>query len=294
MKTIVPHLWFDTQARKAAQLYTGLFENSGIVSIQTLNDTPSGDTEVVSFQLAGQPFEAISAGPLFKFNSTVSLFVACESAAEADRLWAALSPGGNVLMELGEYPFSKRYGWLADRFGLNWQFSYTGEAMPAQKINVNLLFSGAVNGMAEQAVHFYTDMFPNSSIDLVSHYADGEVSAKTAKANYIGFTLDGVRMSAMDHGFDVEESFTEAFSLIVYCDTQQEIDAYWEQLSHVPEAEACGWLKDSFGLSWQIVPRVLGYMMEKGTPEQVGRVTEAFLQMKKFDIAALQRAFDGC
>ena len=293
MNKIVPHLWFDREALKAADFYTGLFDNSRIVRVHTLHDTPSGDAETVSFELAGQPFEAISAGPLFKFNSTASLFVACESEAEAERLWTALSADGEVMMELGEYPFSKRYGWVADRFGLNWQLSYTGEPTPAQKINVNLLFCGTVNGLAGQAVRDYTELFPNSAIELVSHYSKGEASAKTAKANYIGFTLDGVRLSAMDHGFDVDETFNEAFSLIVYCDTQAEIDAYWARLSHVPEAEACGWLKDRYGLSWQIVPRILGDMMENGSPEQLARVTEAFLKMKKFDIVALQNAFEG-
>jgi predicted 3-demethylubiquinone-9 3-methyltransferase (glyoxalase superfamily) len=293
MNTIVPHLWFDKEAREAAEFYTGLFENSRILRTQTLHDTPSGDAETVSFTLAGQPFEAISAGPFFQLNETASLFVACASEDEVNRLWAALATGGEIMMELGEYPFSRRYGWLADRYGLNWQLSYSGEAIPAQKINVNLLFCGAVNGMAEQAARFYTDTFPNSTIDLVSHYAPGEASAKTANANYIGFTIDGVRLSAMDHGFDVQETFNEAFSLIVYCDTQEEIDAYWARLSHVPEAEACGWLKDRYGVSWQIVPRIMGDMMKNGSPEQLGRVTEAFLKMKKFDIAALQSAFEG-
>lgn len=293
MNTIVPHLWFDKEAREAAELYTDLFENSRIVETNVLHDTPSGDAETVDFELAGQPFEAISAGPYFKFNSTVSLFVACESANEVDRLWTKLIEGGESMMELGTYPFSKRYGWLADRYGLNWQLSYTGEPVPAQKISVNLLFCGTVNGKAEEAARFYAETFPGGKIDLVSHYAPGEASAKTAKANYVGFTIGGQRMSAMDHGFDVDESFNEAFSLIVYCDTQQEIDDYWARLSRVPEAEACGWLKDQYGLSWQIVPRVLGELIAGGTPEQAERVTEAFLAMKKFDIAALQKAFDG-
>ena len=87
--------------------------------------------------------------------------------------------------------------------------------------------------------------------------------------------------------------FNEAISFMVYCDTQEEIDYYWEKLSAVPEAEQCGWLKDKYGLSWQIVPTVMGKMMRDKDKKKLARVTEAFLKMKKFDIAALKRAYKG-
>ena len=153
MRPITPHLWFDKEAKEAAEFYCSVFPNSKITSVRTLHDTPSGDCDVVAFELNGQPFMAISAGPLFKFN--------------------------------------------------------------------------------------------------------------------------------------------ESISFMVYCESQAEIDRYWKKLSAVPEAEQCGWLKDKYGLSWQVVPTAMDEMMAKGTPEQIARVTEAFLQMKKFDIAELQRAFDG-
>jgi predicted 3-demethylubiquinone-9 3-methyltransferase (glyoxalase superfamily) len=150
---IVPHLWFDKEAKEAATFYCSLFPDSRITNITTLHDTPSGDCDVVSFVLFGQPFMAISAGPLFKFN--------------------------------------------------------------------------------------------------------------------------------------------ESISFMVYCDTQEEIDDYWEKLSAVPEAEQCGWLKDKYGLSWQIVPSDLDNMMADDDPERAARVTQAVLEMKKFDLAALQRAYEG-
>ncbi len=81
--------------------------------------------------------------------------------------------------------------------------------------------------------------------------------------------------------------------MMVYCDTQEEIDYYWEKLSAVTEAEQCGWLKDKFGMSWQIVPTVMDEMMSKGTPEQIDRLTQAFLPMKKLDIKALRKAYEG-
>ena len=95
--------------------------------------------------------------------------------------------------------------------------------------------------------------------------------------------------SARDHGF----SFNEAISFMVGCDNQEEIDYYWDRLSAVPEAEQCGWLKDKFGVSWQVVPSVLDQMLTKGTPEQIARVTQAFLPMKKFDLAELEKAYEG-
>ncbi|MBI2019867.1 VOC family protein [Candidatus Daviesbacteria bacterium] len=153
MQKIVSHLWFDKEAKEAAEFYVSIFPNSKINNITTLHNTPSGDTDIISFELSGQSFMAISAGPLFKFN--------------------------------------------------------------------------------------------------------------------------------------------ESISFIVHCDTQKEIDYYWDKLSAVPESEQCGWLKDKYGVSWQIVPTAMDEMMKKGNPEQIARVTEAFLKMKKFDIAELQRAYGG-
>jgi predicted 3-demethylubiquinone-9 3-methyltransferase (glyoxalase superfamily) len=150
---IVPHLWFDKEAKEAAEFYTSIFAESKVTNVTTLHDTPSGDVDIVSFELFGQPFMAISAGPMFKFN--------------------------------------------------------------------------------------------------------------------------------------------EAISLMVYCETQEEIDRYWEKLSADPESEQCGWLKDKYGLSWQIVPTRMDEMLQTGTDEQVARVTEAFMPMKKLDLQALEAAYRG-
>lgn len=151
--SITPHLWFDTQAKEAAEYYVSVFPNSKINSVTEIHNTPSGDSDIVVFELSGKPFMAISAGPIFKFN--------------------------------------------------------------------------------------------------------------------------------------------EAISFVVSCKDQTEIDYYWEKLSADPKSEQCGWCKDKFGLSWQIVPEEMGKMMSHGTPEQTARVTQAFLKMKKFDIAKIKEAFEG-
>ena len=110
---------------------------------------------------------------------------------------------------------------------------------------------------------------------------------------FTDFMLAGQWFAAMDSAREHKFKFNEAISFMVNCDTQEEIDYYWEKLSAVTEAEQCGWLKDKFGLSWQIVPTELGEMMRNGTPEQIARVTQAFLKMKKFDLAELRKAYRG-
>ncbi|WP_407314061.1 VOC family protein [Desulfosporosinus sp. SB140] len=293
MQRIIPHLWYDREAQEAALFYMTLFDQSRLIDVTSISGTPSGDSEIVSFELAGQPFMAISAGPFFQFNPSVSLMVACNSVEEVDAKWKSLSEGGTALMPLAEYPFSKWYGWIQDRYGLSWQLMLVESGNTSSKITPNFLFSGEACGKTEEAVKYYTSVFPDSEIDFFSKYQEDEASSSKAKVNYTAFKLSGIEFSAMDNAYDVEFSFNEAFSLMVQCEDQAEIDYYWEKLSAVPEAEQCGWLKDRFGLSWQIVPASMNEMMSKGTKEEVRRVTDAFLKMKKFDIEALKRAYNG-
>lgn len=293
MQQIIPHLWFDTQAVEAANWYVSLFEHSSLNRISQLHDTPSGDVDTVDFTLGGVEFFAISAGPFFSLNSAVSLMVTCYSADEVDRLYEKLSDGASIMMPLGEYPFSKRYVWLEDRFGLNWQLCYFETTEITQKIRPVLLFGADVCGRAEEALQFYQSVFPDNVPGYVNHYLPGEAGDPRAKTNYAELTLLGHQFVAMDHGIGGDETFNEAFSFLVLCDTQEQIDYYWEKLSAVPEAEQCGWLKDKFGLSWQIAPRVLNEMLSAATPEEAKRITEAFLQMKKLDIRALEKAKQG-
>lgn len=290
MQKIIPHLWYDKEAKEAALFYISLFDQSKLLDTAVIEGTPSGDAEMVSFQLAGQMFSAISAGPYFNFNPSMSLMVACATPEEVDAKWKALSEGGSELMPLGEYPFSKRYGWVQDRYGLSWQLMLTDGEITGQRITPSFLFSNGVCGKAEEAVRYYAETFKNSQIHLISHYAEGEAQSQDAKVNYAGFQLEGFQLSAMDHGYGGDFTFNEAFSLMINCEDQEEIDYYWDKLSADPEAEQCGWLKDKFGVSWQIVPANLDDILFHGTKEEIQRVTEAFLKMKKFDLKALEAA----
>ncbi len=293
MSKIIPHLWFDKDAKKAAELYTSVFKNSGIKSTATLHDTPSGTVDLVAIEIAGQEFRLLNAGPLFKFTPAVSFLVACPTKDEVDAVWGPLSEGGRSLMELGEYPFSERYGWTEDRFGLSWQVMFMGDREIRQTITPTLMFVGDQCGKAEEAITFYVSLFPDAAAGHILRYGANEPPDVEGTVRHAGFTLNRQQFAAMDsarvHGF----GFHEAISFIVRCDTQQELDGYWAKLSAVPEAEQCGWLKDKYGLSWQVVPAMMDEMLTDKDPARLARVTQAFLKMKKFDIAKLKQAHAG-
>ena len=301
MRKITPHLWFDKEAKEAAKFYAALIPNSTVKKITTLHNTPSGDCDVVSFELAGQPFMAISAGPFFKFNPSVSFHTKCNAKSEVDAIWAVLSQGGKILMPLDAYPFSERFGWVEDKYGLSWQVIFVGEHEIAQRITPALMFVGSVCDKAEEAVDFYASVFRDSpgaaqaggstKADILARYDKGEEPDKEGTVRYASFTLLGQEFVAMDSAWEHKFAFNEAVSFIVPCDAQEEIDYFWEKLSADPSAGQCGWLKDKYGLSWQITPTVLNDMMSGSDKEQIARVTQAFLKMKKFDIAALKRAY---
>ncbi len=164
--------------------------------------------------------------------------------------------------------------------------------MAFQKISPFLWF----DHQAEEAARYYTSIFSNSRIGTISRYGEAgrEIHGqKPGTVMVVAFELDGQKFSALNGGPIFK--FNEAISLMIDCETQEEIDYYWDKLSAGGDANAqqCGWLKDKYGLSWQVTPRVLGEMMSDPDKEKAGRVMTAMLQMKKIDIAALKRAYAG-
>jgi predicted 3-demethylubiquinone-9 3-methyltransferase (glyoxalase superfamily) len=293
MQKITPHLWFDKEAKEAAEFYTSIFKDSKVKSTTTLHDTPSGSVDIVTIELSGQEFTLISAGPLFKFNPAVSFLVACTAKEEVEALWAKLSKGGMALMELGEYPFSEKYGWTQDRYGLSWQVMFMGGRKIKQKITPTLMFVGKQCGKAEEAISFYASVFHNARVGDIVRYGKGQEPDKEGTVVHAAFTLEGQEFAAMDSAREHPFTFNEAISFMVNCGTQAEIDYYWKELSADPKAEQCGWLKDKYSLSWQIVPTALDEMLQDKDQKKLARVTEAFLKMKKFDIDTLKRAYEG-
>ncbi len=299
MQKITPHLWFDKEAVEAIAFYASVFPDSKVNNVRRITGTPSGDCDIVSFEIMGTSFQAISAGPYFKFNPSVSFMVNFdpsknqEAEKQIDEIWAKLVEGGKALMPIDKYPFSERYGWVQDKYGLSWQLILTnpeGEERPS--IIPSIMFTGDITGKAEEATDFYLSVFKDSKRGALARYPAGMEPDKESTVMFTDFNLLGQWFAAMDSGRMHDFAFTEALSFIVNCDTQEEIDYYWDKLSAVPEAEQCGWLKDKYGLSWQIVPTVMGDMMAHGDAEKINKVTQAFLKMKKFDIAALQAAYE--
>ncbi|GIO24866.1 VOC family protein [Oceanobacillus sp. J11TS1] len=300
-QNIVPHLWFDREAKEAATFYTSVFPESQIVSEIVITDTPSGDCDLVSFDLWGQRFMAISAGPYFSFNPSISFMVNFNPARDKnasqqmEEVWEKLSDGGQVLMPFDAYPFSKKYGWVQDKYGVSWQLILTnpeGEKRPP--ILPSMMFVNENVGKAEEAIQFYLSIFNSSKQGVFARYPAGMDPNMEGTVMFADFMLENVWLAAMDSAMKHDFQFNEAVSLLVKCDTQEEMDDYFQHLSAVPEAEQCGWLKDRYGVSWQIVPRDLDEMMsEHASQAQIERVNQAMQPMKKLDIQALQEAFKG-
>jgi predicted 3-demethylubiquinone-9 3-methyltransferase (glyoxalase superfamily) len=275
---IYPCLWFDDKAREAAEFYCRVFKNTVITSDNQM---------VVMIESSGQKLMFLNGGPQFKLNPSVSFFVVCESEKEIDEAWAMLSDGGITFMPLGNYEWSRKYGWVQDRYGVNWQLSFSEAALAEQKITPSLMFTGQQFGRSEEAVNYYTSLFKGSEIVLLAKYEKGDNDAE-GKIKHAQFRLRNGLFMSMDSSKMHQFSFSEAISLVVECDTQEEIDFYWENFTNGGEEGQCGWLKDKFGFSWQIVPTVLKELMSDISKSE--RVIKAFLRMKKFDIAKLLEA----
>jgi predicted 3-demethylubiquinone-9 3-methyltransferase (glyoxalase superfamily) len=243
----------------------------------------------VNFQLAGQDFTALNGGPEFKFMPAISLFVNCDAEEEIDRLFERLTAGGAILMELGKYPFSDKFCWVNDRYGVSWQLNL---ASGVQKITPFLTFVGKQHGKAEEAMNLYVSLFKNSSIQAIQRYGP-ESGESEGTVMHARFSLDGQEFMAIDGGLEHQWTFTEAVSLFVNCKTQKEVDLLWQKLTEGGEESQCGWLKDRYGVSWQIVPTALSNVIGGPDPAGAQRAVQAMLQMRKLDITALQRAYEG-
>ncbi len=297
IQKIMPCLWFDSDAEEAVSFYSSLFKSSKILNTTKYNEVgyeihgkKAGTVLTIRFSLDGCEFLALNGGPQFKFNPSISFFVNCSTQKEIDDLWENLLKGGKVLMELGKYTFSERFGWVQDSFGLSWQLNL-GERK--QKITPFIMYVGEQHGKAEGAMNFYMSLFENSRVINVSRYGAGEEGMKGTVKHAI-FMLDGQEFMVMDSNGPHQFSFNEAISLCVECKDQDEIDYYWENLSKGGEKGQCGWLKDKYGVSWQTTSEFMSEkMLCDPDLEKSARVMEAILKMTKIDIKKLQDAYKG-
>lgn len=240
------------------------------------------------FQLDGVEFIALNGGPMFSFSQAVSFFVSVETHPELDNLWKNLTDGGVGFMELGKYPFSEKFGWVQDKFGTSWQL-HLGRA--TQRITPFLMFVGAQHGKAEQAMNYYISLFKDSGIIKLLRYGKGEPEPEGTVKHAI-FSLNRQEFMAINSKEDHPFTFTAAISFSVKCETQQDVDELWENLSEGGEQQRCGVLKDRYGVSWQIIPIILGKLLYDKDPVKSKRVLDAMLTMNKIDTEKLQQAYD--
>lgn len=295
MQRIVPSLWFDHNALEAAEFYVEALPRTRVSGVQYyptegLPDWQaefSGQVLTVEFDVDGYRFVGINAGPEFPITPALSFMLNFdpsrdEAAREQlDATWAALLDGGAELMPLQEYGFSPHYGWVRDRYGVNWQLMLTNpEGEPRPFVVPSLMFGGPVQNRAAEAIDRYAAVFPDSRVGTVVRYGTptGPVGADAVMFGEV--ELLGQWFAFMDSAVEQGESFTSGVSLMVECADQATIDHYWSALSEVPEAEQCGWCVDRFGVSWQVVPANLGALMS--SPEAY----HALMSMKKIDLSA--------
>ena len=276
---LYPCLWFDGTAKQAAELYAASFGNTVITADNGM---------VVMFEIDGCKIMGLNGGPMFKPNASISLFAVFENEKEIDAAWEKLNDGGAVFMPLNKYPWSEKYGWVQDKYGISWQLMMIKPGMMEQKIIPALMFTQAVAGKAEEAMRFYTSLFPNSEIKDISRYEKGEGDVE-GTVKHGRFLLNTQLFVAMDSSMPHAFTFSEGVSISVSCDTQEEIDNYWNSLiANGGQESMCGWLKDKYGVSWQIVPAILGSLMSE--PGKGQRVMQALMQMKKLEIDKLVNA----
>lgn len=278
---ITPAIWCDGTADEAAQFYTDVFRDTSIA------EQAPGLAATVSIH--GFKLSLINGGNQYAPNPSIScilnfdplLFGGEEQARDyLDELYERLSTGG-VLMELGEYPFSPRYAWVRDRFGMTWQLMLTDpDGDPRPFVIPSFMFGGTNHVHAEEATDAWIALFDNARRGALYRYEEGgPLDAGTVM--FTDFTLRGTWMAATDSGTFHDFTFTPGVSMIVSCRDQEEIDRYWAGLSAVPEAERCGWCVDRWGVSWQIVPHNIAELMADAATR------DKILHMGKIDLAKL-------
>lgn len=300
MPTIVPCIWLDDEAEAAAAFYAEIFPSSAVRArtrypggFDNPAGKPRGSVLTVEMDLMGAPFTLLNGGPSFRPDPAVSFFAHAHSLEETERMALALAEGGRFLMELAAYPWSPRYAWVEDRYGVSWQVMLRADASEEQRIQPSLLFCGEVFGRAEEALTFYASVFPEGEVGDLMH-VDAATGAD-ASLQYGLARLAGQELVAMDSGLEQEAAFSEGLSLQVLCRDQAEVDHFWSALAEGGQESRCGWLEDRFGLSWQVIPRPMLELMAASGGEGPGyeRAFQAMLEMDKLDVAALQAAYEG-
>lgn len=276
---ITPCLWFNGQGQEAAVLYCSVFADAKITAQSPF---------VTGINVSGQNITLLDGGPKYKPTPAISFYYICEKPEELDRIWNAFSKEGTILMPLDKYPWGEKYGWLNDKYGISWQLSLGNIDDVGQKITPCLMFTGKQYGRAEEAINHYSSIFKKSKLDGILRYGTNELPDIEGKVKHAQMGLNGYKIMLMESAGQHNFTFTEGVSLTIHCETQDEIDYYWERLTESGAESMCGWLKDKFGVSWQIVPTILDKIMSD--PAKAGKAAQAFMAMRKLNIEQIVQA----
>ncbi|MCC6288303.1 MAG: VOC family protein [Chitinophagaceae bacterium] len=278
--SIYPCIWFNNNGKEAAAFYGSIFPNTTVTE-------DNGMVQMLSIN--GQKMMFLNGGPHFSPNPSISFLIANEDEKETERLFNALAVGGVALMPLDSYPFSKKYGWVRDKFGITWQL-YTGQKGDTdQYFTPTLMFINKQNGRAKEAITLYTKLFPHSKTQGILEYPQGGEDT-AGNVQHGQFSIDGYTLACMDSSLNHTFNFDEGISLVVNTKDQQETDYYWNNLiADGGQESRCAWLKDKFGISWQIVPIRLPELLNSSDKQQSKRAMDAMLKMNKIVIADLEK-----
>jgi predicted 3-demethylubiquinone-9 3-methyltransferase (glyoxalase superfamily) len=276
---ITPCLWFNGTGKEAASLYCSIFDNTKIASQSPI---------VTEINISGYSITLLDGGPMYQPNASISLYYTCDSEQEFNRIWNAFSKEGTVLMPLGKYPWSEKYGWINDKYGISWQLALGKTSEAGQKIIPCLLFTGKQYGRAAEAIAHYANIFKTPQADSLVRYSLNELPDTEGKVKNAQITLNDHKFMFMESAKLPSFTFSEGVSLTIHCKTQEEIDYYWARLTESGEESMCGWLKDKFGVSWQIIPTILGKLLSD--PATGGKAAQAFMAMRKLNIEQIVQA----
>ena len=244
-QSIYPCILLDNKLNFAANFYIETFGNGKILMEVA---------QFTLFEIENQTFKIINTNhPEHRSNPAVSFMVSFETEEELRKIWNRLKVGGLVLMPLELYDSNNMVGWLQDQFGISWQLiTSTSQASKHQKISPFIQFGKSNFGRAELASNFYMEVFKNSKRDNILRYEE-DISNKLVK--HIGLYLNEYLIRMADSFTEQPFEFSPGISFTIECETQKEIDYYWNAFAFGGATNAAGWVKDKFGISWQIIPK---------------------------------------
>lgn len=269
---IYPCIWFNQNGREAAEFYCSVFPGG---------ELRDDNGMVQRFRIMDTPFMLLNGGPKFRPNGAVSYFVYTGDRATTERIFGAFAEGGTVLMPPGKYPWADHYAWVEDRFGVNWQLD-SDPIRSSQKILPTLLFTPPDDARVREARDHYASIFSDHHLLMEMPAASHEPLL------FCQFRLGSMLFNAMRSMEAMDFQFGPGNSFVISCPDQASIDHYWNSLGAGGAFERCGWLRDRFGVSWQVVPEILPRLLQD--PERGGRVMEALLGMDRIEIETLLNA----